>query len=135
MDKDETQIILFDGVCNLCNSAVRFVINRDPNGKFKYASLQSEHGKSLLLKFGLRLNDYDTFILIREGKYFSKSTAALLVLSELGGVWRLWYVFMYLPRPIRDFIYGVIAKSRYRIFGRRSDCMVPTVDIQNRFLE
>lgn len=135
MNNSETPVLLFDGVCNLCNCIVQFVIKRDPEGKFKFASLQSESGQTLLKKMGLPTDDFDSFVFINGNKYFLKSSAGLHVLKELGGVWKLFYVFIILPRPLRDFIYGLIAKTRYRIFGKRDTCMVPTQDIKRRFLQ
>ncbi len=134
-DKMVNQILLFDGVCNLCNRFVQFTIRRDPEGKFKFASLQSESGQALLEKFGLPKEEFRTFVLVIGDRYFLKSTAALQVLRELGGVWKLFYVFIIIPRPLRDFLYGIISKSRYRIFGKRDACMIPTPDISQRFLE
>ena len=135
MTNIDNYILLFDGVCNLCNSMVQFTIRRDPNGKFKFASLQSESGQVLLKKFGLPLDDFDSFVLINGDKYFIKSSAGLHVLKELGGVWKLFYVLIVFPRPLRDFIYNLIAKTRYRIFGKRDTCMVPTQEIKQRFLK
>jgi len=135
MSNREHYILLFDGVCNLCNSIVQFTINRDPKGKFKFASLQSESGQALLKKFGLPTDNFDSFVFIRQDKYFLKSSAGLHVLKELGGVWKLFYGFIILPRSLRDFIYNIIAKKRYSVFGKRDTCMVPTQDIKQRFLE
>ena len=129
------QILLFDGVCNLCNRFVQFTIRRDPEGKFKFASLQSKSGQALLEKFGLPKDEFRTFVLVKGDRYFLKSTAALHVLQELGGVWKLFYVFIIIPKPLRDFLYGIISKSRYRVFGKRDACMIPTPDISQRFLE
>ncbi len=128
-------ILLFDGVCNLCNSSVQFIIKRDQTQKFKFASLQSEIGQSLLKKFNLPQDDFNSFVLLGENCYFTKSKAVLKVLRELGGLWKLLYVFIILPRPIRDFCYTAIANSRYKIFGKRDSCMVPTPDILQRFLK
>jgi predicted DCC family thiol-disulfide oxidoreductase YuxK len=135
MNKREQNILLFDGVCNLCNRFVQFTIRRDPKGKFKFASLQSESGQALLQKLGLPRDDFRTFVLVKGERYFLKSTAALQVLRELGGVWKLFYVFIIIPRPLRDFLYGIISKTRYRIFGKRDTCMIPTPDISKRFLD
>ena len=113
---------------------VQFTIKRDPSGKFKFASLQSESGQVLLKKFGLPLDDLDSFVLIKGDKYFIRSSAGLHVLKELGGVWKLCYVLILFPRPLRDIIYNMIAKTRYSIFGKRDTCMVPTQEIEQRFL-
>ena len=127
-------IVLFDGVCNLCNGLVRFIIKRDRFGKFKFASLQSDTGQQLLMRFGLAKNEFESFVFIQGDKYYLKSAAALKVLKELGGIWKAFYVFIFIPRPIRDFMYNLIAKSRYKIFGKRDVCMVPTPELQERFL-
>jgi len=116
MSSNQPYILLFDGVCNLCNSTVQFTIKRDAKRKFKFASLQSQSGQALLKKFGLPLDDFDSFVLIHGDNYFLKSSAGLHVLKELGGVWQLFYVLIIFPRPLRDFIYGIIAKTRYKIF-------------------
>lgn len=135
MSNSESHILLFDGVCNLCNSFVQFTIKRDQKGKFKFAALQSEKGQALLKKFYLPTDDFNSFVFINGNKYFLKSSAGLHVLKELGGVWKLFYIFIICPMPLRDFIYNMIAKTRYRIFGKRDTCMIPTPDINQRFLQ
>ena len=134
MSNNETGILLFDGVCNLCNSIVQFTIKRDPEGKFKFASLQSESGQGLLKKFGLPRDDFDSFVYIKGDKYFLKSSAGLHVLKDLGGIWKLFYVFIIVPKTVRDLFYNIIAKSRYKIFGKRDSCMIPTPKMNERFL-
>lgn len=135
MNTKNTQIILFDGVCNLCNGFVQFIIKRDPNAKFNFASIQSERGQSLLKKMGLPTNDFDSFVYIKGDNYFLKSSAGLNVLKDLGRLWQLFYVFIVIPKFIRDFFYSIIAKTRYKIFGKRDFCMIPTPEIKQRFLE
>jgi predicted DCC family thiol-disulfide oxidoreductase YuxK len=134
MDNSNSDILLFDGICNLCNRMVRFIIKRDSNGKFKFASLQSEVGRQWLMRFDISGNELESFILIQGDKYYIKSTAALRMLRELGGIWKIVYIFIWFPRPLRDIFYDVVAKSRYKIFGKRDACMVPTPDLQARFL-
>jgi predicted DCC family thiol-disulfide oxidoreductase YuxK len=134
MNEPAKNIVLFDGVCNLCNGLVRFIIKRDRNGKFKFASLQSEIGQQWLLRFGLAKNEFESFVLIEGDKYYVKSAAALIMLRGLGGIWKVFYVFILVPRPVRDFMYDLIAKSRYRIFGKRNICMIPTPELKERFL-
>jgi predicted DCC family thiol-disulfide oxidoreductase YuxK len=134
MSINEPHILLFDGVCNLCNSFVQFIIKKDPKGKFKFASLQSEKGQELLIKFSLPTDDFESFVFIKSDKYFCKSSAGLHVLRELGGVYKLFYVFIIFPAPFTDFLYDIIARTRYRIFGKRDSCMVPTDEIRQRFL-
>jgi predicted DCC family thiol-disulfide oxidoreductase YuxK len=133
MEESDTHIVLFDGVCNLCNRAVQFIIKRDPKGKFKFASLQSDPGQALTKNLHVTTG-FDSFVLIEGNRFFVRSTAALRVLRELGGIWKLFYGFMIIPKPVRDFVYDRVAKSRYRIFGRRESCMIPTGDFVERFL-
>ncbi len=128
-------IILFDGVCILCERFVLFTIKKDTHSKFKFASLQSTIGQSLLKKFNLPIDDFDSFVFITGNNYFLKSTAVLQVLKELGGTYKLFYIFIIIPKFIRDFFYDYIAKKRYKIFGKRNACIVPTVGIKQRFLE
>ena len=134
MDNSNEDILLFDGVCNLCNGLVGFIIKRDKNRKFKFASLQSGAGRLWLEKFELSGNEFESFVLIKKDQYYLKSTAALKTVSELGGVWKTFYIFIFIPRPIRDFLYDIIAKSRYKVFGKRATCMIPTPALAARFL-
>lgn len=133
---NKNYIVLFDGVCNLCNRLVNFVIKRDKKRKFRFAALQSENGQALLEKLGLSTHDFDTFVLLRnDDKVFVKSKAGLTVLKELGGGWRLLYVLVVIPTPIRDFVYNRIAKTRYQVFGKRDSCMIPSPEIEKRFIK
>jgi predicted DCC family thiol-disulfide oxidoreductase YuxK len=116
-------ILLFDGFCNLCSRLVNFIIKRDKKAKFLFLSLQSASGQSLLKKFGLPTDDFDSVVYIRSDKYFLKSSAILYILKELGGIWKLFYIFIIIPNFIRDFIYKIIAKTRYKIFGRQDSCI------------
>lgn len=127
-------IVLFDGVCNLCNGAVQFIIKRDKEKKFRFASLQSESGQKFLNQYGLPTASFNSFVLIVGDRYFIKSTAVLNVLKELGGISKMFYAFIILPKPLRDFVYDLIAKSRYQLFGKNDSCMVPTPDLRQRFL-
>ena len=115
-------ILLFDGFCNLCSRLVNFIIKRDKKAKFLFVSLQSARGQSLLKKFGLPTDDFDSVVYIRSGKYFLKSSAILHILKEMGGIWKLFFIFIIVPNFIRDFIYKIIAKTRYKIFGRHDSC-------------
>lgn len=132
MPDDHTYILLFDGVCNLCNGIVKFIIKRDPAKKIRFAALQSDVGKALLEKSGL--GDMQTLVLIHGDKYYIKSSAALHVLKELGGIWKICYALIIIPRPIRDLVYDVVSKTRYRVFGRRNTCMVPAPGVRDRFI-
>ena len=127
-------ILLFDGICNLCNGLVNFIIKRDPEGKIKFAALQSESGQLLLTRLGLPKNEFESFVLIQDNIYYLKSTGALRMLRLLGGFWKFFYIFMIVPRPFRDFIYDLIAISRYKIFGKKVTCMIPTPALKARFL-
>ena len=127
-------IILFDGVCNLCNSAVSFVIKRDPQQKFVFASLQSPAGQALLKEFNLSDHNLSSFVLIDNKRVYLKSTAALMVSKQLSGIVQLLYGFIIVPASIRNAVYNFIAKNRYKWFGKKDSCMVPTVQLQSRFL-
>lgn len=128
------QLVLFDGVCNLCNASVQFVIRHDPEGRFRYAALQSAAGQEVLRQHGLGGEAFDSFIYLRHGVLYLRSTAALYLLRDLGGAWALLYAFIIVPRPLRDTVYDLVAKYRYRWFGRRESCMVPTQELRGRFL-
>ena len=127
-------ILLFDGVCNLCNSLVRFIVKRDHDAKIRFAPLQSPAGQLFLKKFDADLDDIDTVVYITGNKYFIKSTAILQLLKDFGGGWQLFYGFIIIPKFIRDFFYDLIARTRYRTFGKTDKCMVPAEDIKERFL-
>jgi len=127
-------IILFDGVCNLCNRLVKFIIHRDYRARFRFATLQSIRGQQLIMDGKYSACIFNSVIYIKNERYYFKSSAILHILFELGGMWKILYAFIILPSFIRDFVYELIAKKRYRIFGKRSTCMVPTVEILDRFL-
>jgi predicted DCC family thiol-disulfide oxidoreductase YuxK len=134
MNKTGTDIILFDGICNLCNRLVLFIIKRDKDDRFKFASLQSDVGQQWLKQLGLVKTGFESLVLIRGDKYYLKSTGVLKILKELGGVWKAFYIFIVIPHPIRDLFYNLVAKSRYKIFGKRNVCMIPTPELKERFL-
>jgi len=127
-------IILFDGVCNFCNSAVNFVIKRDKKSVLKFAPFQSEFAEKILINHHLSAEDLSTFLFIENNKIYTKSTAALRVSKYLKGVWPLLYGFIIVPKFIRDGIYNWIAKNRYQWFGKKEICMIPTADVRARFL-
>jgi predicted DCC family thiol-disulfide oxidoreductase YuxK len=131
---NSTPIILFDGVCNFCAWSVRFVIARDPRGAISFASLQSEAGKALLRQHGLDENQSDSFVFIEDGRAFTESTAALRVCKHLRWPWRWLRVCLILPRFVRDPFYRIIARNRYRWFGKSDSCLVPSPEIRARFL-
>ena len=128
-------VILFDGVCNLCNSFVQFVINRDTKNIFKFTSLQSGYSKELLNRFGKDSSKLDSVVLYTDNKIYTESTAALKILKPLGGGLQLLYVFIIVPKFLRDFVYRFIARNRYKWFGKKESCMIPTPELKNRFIE
>jgi len=134
MEDKLSHIILFDGVCNLCSSSVQFIIKQDKSSKFRFASIQSEFGQSQLLKFKINNTTMDSFVYIKEGIAFIKSTAGLKVLRDIGGLWRIIYLLIVFPKPLRDWVYDRIAKNRYHMFGKNESCMVPTPELKSRFL-
>lgn len=127
-------LILFDGVCNFCNSSVQFIIKRDPSRIFKFASLQSEMGRKRLQQVGLS-EDIESIVLIIDDKYYIKSSAALQICRRLNGAWKLFYILRVVPVPVRDYFYNFIAKNRYKWFGKKESCMLPTPEIRDRFLD
>jgi predicted DCC family thiol-disulfide oxidoreductase YuxK len=131
------KIILFDGVCNLCNGAVQCIIKRDKKDIFRFAALQSDIGKEIIKQRGINTFQVDSIILIVPGvAYYVKSTAALRISYEFGGLWNTLKVFEWLlPHRFRDMIYNVVAKNRYRWFGKKESCMVPTPELRAKFLE
>lgn len=128
------EIILFDGVCNLCNGTVQFVIKRDESGRFRFASLQSEFGKQVIDKFKIPAN-LSTFILIEEARIYKKSTAALRVARKLVFPWKLLFAFILIPRFIRDAVYNYVARNRFKFFGKRENCWIPSADLKHLFIE
>jgi predicted DCC family thiol-disulfide oxidoreductase YuxK len=127
-------LVLFDGVCNLCNSAVQFIIRRDPKKRFRFAALQSPVGQEMQLRFHLSPTDLGSVLLVENDRIYSRSTAVLRITRRLSGLWPLLSVFLLLPRPIRDVAYKLVAKNRYRMFGKREVCMLPTPELKERFL-
>ena len=126
-------IVLFDGVCNFCSDSVNFIIRHDTGNKFVFAPLQSEKGIELRTKYGIDDN-IDSIVLIEDDQAFTKSTGALRIAKRLGGIWAVAYVLIIVPRPIRDYFYELFAKYRYRWFGKKDECMLPTPEIRARFL-
>lgn len=134
MEVHDQHIILFDGVCNLCNGAVQYLIRRDPRAIFKFASLQSETGQQLLMKSGLPTDELKSFVYIHNDHFYTRSTAALKVARLLKGPIQLLHACIIIPEFIRNFVYDVIAGNRYRWFGRREACMLPAPGLQQRFI-
>jgi predicted DCC family thiol-disulfide oxidoreductase YuxK len=125
--------VLFDGVCNVCNYWVQFIIKRDPKAQFKFASLQSEEAQ-LLLQAHKQKVTLDSIVLLQDGKVYTESTAILQIFKKLTGMWKLLSVFHIIPKFIRDSFYRWFAKNRYRWFGQQESCMIPTPEVRQRFL-
>lgn len=130
------KIILFDGICNLCNSSVQFVIKRDKSDIFRFAPLQSDIGKKLIDERGIDTSTVDSIILIEPNiAYYTKSSAAIEIANDLGGMWKVFNVFTYiLPVSVRDWIYDFIARNRYKWFGKKESCMIPTPEMKAKFI-
>ena len=127
-------IVLFDGVCNFCDSSVNFIIEHDRAGYFRFAPLQTEIGQALLAEHHIDNIETDSVILIEDEKAYTHSSAALRIARKLDGVWSWLYFLIVVPRPIRDFFYKIFARYRYRLFGKKDVCMMPTPEIRVRFL-
>ncbi|OIJ19289.1 thiol-disulfide oxidoreductase [Anaerobacillus alkalidiazotrophicus] len=126
-------IILFDGICNFCNHSVRFIIKRDKNAVYKFASLQSNIGRELVSKHNIPTN-IDSLILIENNQCYYQSTAALKICKHLKGAWKLLYCLLVVPRPIRNYLYHIVAKNRYKWFGQTDSCLLPSPELKKRFL-
>jgi predicted DCC family thiol-disulfide oxidoreductase YuxK len=138
---ENNPIILFDGICNFCNSTVNFVLKRDKNNIFKFSPIQSDAGQKFLKEILKQENykkngqlDFDTIILLENRKYYTHSTAVLQIIKKLNGIWKLFYVMIIIPPPVRDFVYSFVSKNRYKWFGRRDKCMIPTEMDKSRFI-
>ena len=127
-------ILLFDGVCNLCNASVQWVLLRDRRATFSFAALQSETGRRLLEERGLNDQYLDTVVLVDHDRVYTRSDAAIETATRLGGWWKILSIFRFIPRPLRDGIYNWVAGNRYRWFGRQETCMLPRPEWKNRFL-
>lgn len=135
LPKDK-KILLFDGVCNLCNESVLKIIRYDNKDIFRFVSLQSDFGQQITNHLGIDTSKIDSVILYEPGvSYEIKSTAALNVMFEFGGIWKLTRVFGYLPEGFRNFIYDYIARNRYKWFGKKEQCMIPTPELKSKFLD
>jgi predicted DCC family thiol-disulfide oxidoreductase YuxK len=135
MNKQFTHsIILFDGVCNLCNGAVNFVINRDPGNVFKFTPLQEKQGVLLLKKHAIDAKMLDSIVLIENGNVYIKSSAALRIAKKMSNLWPLFFALLIIPRFMRDGVYDFIAKNRYKWFGKKEQCMIPTPGLREKFL-
>jgi predicted DCC family thiol-disulfide oxidoreductase YuxK len=128
----EKRVVLFDGVCNVCNALVLFIIDRDPREQYVFAPLQSALGESLLRRHGLE--SQDSVVLVEDGRAYSRSTAILRILAGLGGVWLFSWLGFLFPRLLRDAFYRWFARNRYGWFGKTDQCRVPTPELKRRFL-
>ncbi|MFB9273645.1 thiol-disulfide oxidoreductase DCC family protein [Cohnella cellulosilytica] len=133
--QDEPIVLLIDGHCNMCHGLAKFVIRRDKRAIFRFASLQSERGKKLLQEGGMPEDALETFVMVDNGKYYTKSAAALRIGRKLGLPWAIAYPAIVLPRFVRDRAYDFVARRRYRWFGRSESCLLPTPEMRSRFLE
>ena len=129
------KIVLFDGVCNLCSSSVQFILKKDKKNQFLFGSLQGKAGQEYLAKFNLPADEFNSFILVEDDILYSRSTAALRILRYLGSGWPLLYAFIIVPKFIRDGTYNWIAKNRYKWFGKKNECWLPTKELKKMFLD
>lgn len=129
------KVILFDGVCNLCNSSVNWVIDHDHRNQFQFAALQSAYGKTVVEKFSLHDDFMDTVLLVEDNKVWQRSDAALQILKTLGGIYSLAVLFYVVPSFIRNMVYNFVARNRYKWFGKQDECRVPTADLKTKFLD
>lgn len=134
MNRIENPIVVFDGVCNLCEDSVSFIIARDPDAKFKFVPAQSPVGRDLQDRYGIDAIEDETVILIKGDKVYTHSDAGLEIAKDLKGLWKYLHYAKVVPRPIRNGIYSIIAENRYNWFGQKNECMLPSLDIKARFL-
>lgn len=132
MDK---KVVLFDGVCNLCSSSVQFILKHDKKNQFLFGSLQGNYGQEMLQKYQLSSSEFNSFMLIEEGKLYTKSTGALRMLKYIGGFWGLAYGFIIVPKFIRDAVYNWISRNRYKWFGKKNECWLPSAELKSKFLD
>lgn len=135
MNQDKEIIVLFDGVCNLCNGFVNFIIKQDKKAIIKFATLQSEIAKEILKVHQINHLESNSVIVLIDDKIYTKSSAALMILKELGGVWKMFFAFYIIPKFIRDFFYNIVAKYRYVLFGKKDICIIPSQEIVDRFIQ
>ena len=135
MKPTDHTVVFFDGVCNLCNGFVRFLIPRDPRGILKFASLQSAYAREQLSHAGYDPDQLYSIMVMRDGKILERSAAVMEIVRHLSWPWRAIRVFNILPRFICDFFYKLIANNRYRLFGKKDECMIPTPELKARFIE
>ena len=130
------KIILFDGVCNLCNTSVQYVIKHDKKDLFRFVALQSETGQRIIKHIGISTSNIDSIVLYEPGvAYYYKSNAALEIAKNLGGIFTYGTIFKIIPTSLRDSIYDYVAKNRYKWYGKQDNCMIPTQELKAKFLE
>ncbi|MFZ1519998.1 MAG: thiol-disulfide oxidoreductase DCC family protein [Ignavibacteriaceae bacterium] len=134
MPQENHSIILFDGVCNFCNYWVNFIIDRDKENRFKFAALQSEKGRELLEEYSLPTNDFDSFILVSNKKIYKKSLAAFEIAKNINGWPKILLLFRFLPSDFSDWVYSMVANNRYKFFGKKDSCRIPTEEEKTKFL-
>lgn len=132
---DHSHLVIFDGVCNLCEASVNFIIAHDPRGTFRFVPSQTPLGRALQDHYHVNTGSLDTVVLIRDGRVYTESSAAAEIARELDGPWRRLAAIRFVPRPLRDGVYRLIARNRYRWFGRKQVCLLPTPELRARFLE
>lgn len=135
MNADVHPVILFDGVCNLCTASVQFVIKHDKRRLFRFASLQSSFGEKILKENNLPADTFNSFILFENDEIFLRSTAALMVAKQLNGIVKWLYTFIIFPKFIRDAVYNLIANNRYKWFGKKETCWLPTPELKELFYD
>ena len=133
--EQQSPILLFDGICNYCNALVNFIILRDKKKVFRFTPLQSSAGQKILKQWNLPTDRFDSFLLLDKDKLYDKSTAALKLYNKLPWYWKWTQLFWIFPKFFRDWVYGIIAKNRYKWFGKRDECMMPTPELKDRFLD
>lgn len=127
-------IIFYDGVCNFCDSTVQFILRFDKKKKFHFCALQSEYGQQILKNHGFQQVEMDTIVMLYEGKVLTQSTAVLTTMKVLGGIFSLGYGFIIFPSFIRDWLYSLFARNRYRMFGKKDACRIPTATQRTQFI-
>jgi predicted DCC family thiol-disulfide oxidoreductase YuxK len=132
-DELKNSVVLFDGVCNLCSRSIQFIIKHDKKKQFRFASLQSSFGQKIMKQFDLPINELNSFILLQGNNIYTKSTGALKILKSLNGLLPLNYGFIIVPKFLRDAVYNFIAKHRYKWFGKKEECWIPTPELQQLF--
>jgi len=130
---ENRSVIFFDGVCNLCNASVQFVIAHESADFFRFAALQSDYARNTLTKFNLKATDSNSVVLLENGLLYTKSSAALRIARRLNGLWPLLYSLIIVPKFLRDWVYNTIAKNRYKWWGRQETCWVPTPKLKTKF--